>query len=198
MMTEEQGGPWWSDAGEYKNMSGGMFEGTFEVDGVVLGSAVKWFDGGSMETALSSGRHQVALKPLGSPMLRPPYGDIGPRILAPNGEAAPLSRHWNISASRVGGYSHGPLGHPGDGEYDYWSISHFRLEVAYLADHLRAEVSLTTDAGRSAFPVHRPGPLPPRKIAIRLTVQRPELPAFFGLVTDEQIAELNRRLEELR
>ena len=154
MMTEGQGGPSWWDAGEYKKMSGGMFEGTFEVDGVVLGSAVKWFEAGNMETSLSADRHQVVLTPLGVAMLRPPYGDTGPRILVPNGDAVPLSRHWNISASRVGGYSHGPLGHPGRN---------------------RA-----------------------RKIAIRLTVQRPELPAFIGLVTDVQIAELNRRLEELR
>ena len=151
-------------------MSSRTYEGSFAANGVVHGSTVEWFVAGNMETCLSSGRHCVTLKPLGPAMLHLPYGDVGPRVLLSNGGFAPLSRHWAINASRAGGYSHGPLGHPGDGEFDYWPISGFRLETTYTSDHLRAELTLTTDAGRSAFPAHRPGPLPAKSVVIWFTV----------------------------
>lgn len=179
-------------------MSIGTYGGSFAIDGVVHSSTVDWYFAQNMQTCLSSGNHHITVMPLGPVMLYFPLGDVGPQGVLSNGAIAPVTRHWVINASHAGSYTRGPLGHPGDGEFDYWPISSFRLETTYTPDQLRVELTLITGAGRSAFPDHQPGPLPAKNVVIWFTVQHAQMAEFYDFTHEVQITELNRRLELLR
>lgn len=58
-------------------------------------------------------------------------------------------------------------------EFDFWSISSFRMESTFASDHLRVELTLTTDAGSSVFPAHLSGLLLEKNVVICFTVRRP-------------------------
>lgn len=83
-------------------------------------------------------------------------------------------------------------------EFDFWSISSFRMESTFASDHLRVELTLTTDAGSSVFPAHLSGLLLEKNVVICFTVQHAQMAELYDFIREVQTTELNRHLEQLR
>jgi hypothetical protein len=86
---------------------------------------------------------------------------------------------YEIRGTRVGGFRYGPLGHPGDGEFDYRPIRFIRLDVKYLRDRISTTISGTTDSGSSPF--DREASLEPWRFTIQFEIPKSELQSFFHL-----------------
>jgi len=57
--------------------------------------------------------------------------------------------YYDLEGTWLGGYNHGPLGHPGDGEYNYYPITKARIEYKYLIDQgIHVTFSGETERGR--------------------------------------------------
>lgn len=84
---------------------------------------------------------------------------------------------YEISGTRVGGYSEGPLGHPGDGEFDYRPLRSFRLDVKYHASGITTALSGKTDEGTS--PYNDKLVLEPWEFVIRFDIPKTNMQEFF-------------------
>ena len=87
---------------------------------------------------------------------------------------------YSVSGTKVGAISYGPLGHPGDGEYDYRPIKCFELRCKYSANELQVLVEGITEEGVSGFEQYRNKPLPPWRFKVYFTVPRADMKKFFG------------------
>ena len=88
---------------------------------------------------------------------------------------------YSVSGTSVGAYLYGPLGHPGDGEYDDRPIKRFDLHSQYTAQLLTVRIEGTTEAGTDGF--SRDGsrdPLAPWAFKIQFAVPRSDMKRFFG------------------
>ena len=97
------------------------FDGSIEIDGVIESERVSvYFAAHCHEAAIhgvgSAGllKKTLYLRPFDVWMLREPTRD-----------AMKEGFYYSISGTRIGAYSYGPLGHPGDGEYDLRPIKKF-------------------------------------------------------------------------
>jgi len=95
-----------------------------------------------------------------------------------------FSAEYAISGTRVGSLSNGPLGHPGDGEYDTWTMTQFRVRATFSREYLAVGIDGTTAEGKSGF--YRDGgrylePLPPRQFQVAFELPRKEMKQFFGI-----------------
>jgi hypothetical protein len=75
---------------------------------------------------------------------------------------------YSIQGTKVGGCSEGPLGHPGDGEFDIWPVVEFSIAAKYTSDMLTLGVSGSTGEGVCGF--KRPDPLKPWKFRIEVHI----------------------------
>jgi hypothetical protein len=86
---------------------------------------------------------------------------------------------YDISGTRVGGFTYGPLGHPADGEFDYRPIKSIRLDVKYYSDQVTAVLTGKTESGLSAF--GNKEVLEPWVFFIEFDIPRAEMQQFFEL-----------------
>lgn len=84
---------------------------------------------------------------------------------------------YEISGTKVGGYSEGPLGHPGDGEFDYRLLRSFRLEVKYSAVGITAALSGKTEVGTSPF--NNKLALDPWEFVVEFDIPKTSMQKFF-------------------
>jgi hypothetical protein len=90
---------------------------------------------------------------------------------------------YSISGTNVGALTHGPVGHPGDGEYDYYPIKRFEVVASFTRDLLYVQLEGVTEIGRSGFQdlsdQSRP-PLHSCRFNVSFFVPRGEMKLFFG------------------
>lgn len=87
---------------------------------------------------------------------------------------------YSISGSDVGAFICGPLGSPGDGEFDHRPVLSFDVAARFTREELSIAFSGVTGVGRSGFR-ERTKPLDPWKFDVRFTVPRAELIGFLQL-----------------
>ena len=88
--------------------------------------------------------------------------------------------YYSVSGTNVGTYSYGPLGAPGDGEYDSRPIKRFELRCKYSPDELDVHIEGVTEVGVSSFEQNQNKPLPPWRFRVQFIVPRAEMKKFFG------------------
>lgn len=96
---------------------------------------------------------------------------------------------YSMTGTEVGGCSEGPLGHPGDGEYDAWPVVAFKIAAKCTSKALTLGVSGTTGEGTSGF--EHPEPLKPWKFHIEIRIPRDAIADALNLSEPEQ-----RKLQE--
>lgn len=72
------------------------------------------------------------------------------------------------------------------------------MESTFTSNHLRVELILITDAGRSTLPAHLSDLLLEKSVVIFFTVQHAQMAELYDFIREVWITELNRRLEHLR
>jgi hypothetical protein len=87
---------------------------------------------------------------------------------------------YSISGTNLGAFTYGPLGHPGDGEYDHRPVGNFIVKAKFTRKELFISFEGITDVGRSGFR-DRPEPLEPWQFEIRFVVPRSEMVAFLQI-----------------
>jgi hypothetical protein len=154
--------------------SSGTFSGSFVLDDEKLSDLVYVFMT-DFEVALSDSpgihRNTVHLHP------------FVPQMFSLIGSADRMREgvRYSISGNRVGGVSRGPLGHPGDGEYDSWSLKNFDLRGHFTKSHLEISVRGVSEEGSGSFSI---GPLAPRAFHVRFVVPREELVKFLRIAPE--------------
>ncbi|MBC3876036.1 hypothetical protein [Undibacterium flavidum] len=96
-------------------------------------------------------------------------------------EAMKAGFHYSISGTKVGNFSRGPLGHPGDGEYDSRPISKFDVHSKYTKKDLTVKIESVTEVGTSGFQLFQKKPLPSWNFQVNFVVPRSEMKSFFGI-----------------
>jgi len=152
------------------------FEGCIQLNGKVQSNRVKVFTTGFeivISDANGKGIHTktLYLHPFNTHMLRSAISaDMKNGI------------YYSIMGTKVGAYNEGPLGHPGDGEYDSRPIKEFMVRSKYTSAALSIEIEGSTEAGTSGFSQYGPqykNPLPPWKFHVLFRVPRAEMKSFF-------------------
>ena len=87
--------------------------------------------------------------------------------------------YYEVKGTDLGSISVGPLGHPGDGEYDIRPVTAFRLEVNYSLDCIKIDVKGTTTTGTDGFDANKT--LSPWKFSAHFEIPKERLQEFFGL-----------------
>jgi len=54
---------------------------------------------------------------------------------------------YEVKGTKVGAITEGPLGHPGDGEFNYWPIIYFKHTVKYFHNEISVEIEGKTETG---------------------------------------------------
>jgi hypothetical protein len=123
------------------------FEGFIQINGINQTDKVAVFVSNQYEAIISDAREslgfikaQLFLHPFHLHMLRNSQSDVMRDGIL-----------YSISGTSVGSYLYGPLGHPGDGEYDHRPIKSFDLHSQYTAELLTVRIEGTTEAGASGF-----------------------------------------------
>jgi hypothetical protein len=114
-------------------------------------------------------------------------------LLAHKGPSLRESFFYEISGTQVGRVSQGPLGHPGDGEYHYWPMRRFRVEVSFHAGGIIAAISGETGAGLDGFDEHKA--LAPQYVKASFEIPIDEVKDFFQL-TDSGSEHTTKRFRD--
>ena len=98
-------------------------------------------------------------------------------IMTQSSEKITEGFYYHLKGTRVGTYSDGPLGHPGDGEFDTRPISDVRIDVAYRINDIKVDILGCTDEGKGGFG----GVLPSREFSITFIIPSSRFKEFFKL-----------------
>ena len=114
-------------------------------------------------------------------------------LLAHKGRSLRESFFYEIAGTQVGNVSQGPLGHPGDGEFNYWPMRKFRVEVKFKAGGIMVSVSGESGAGRDGFDENKA--LAPQYVKANFEIPIDEIKEFFQL-TDAGAENTIKRFRE--
>ena len=95
---------------------------------------------------------------------------------------------YSITGTDLGAFTYGPLGHPGDGEYDYRPINSFVVSGKFTSSELSVKFEGITLSGRSGISENMQ-PLEPWAFDIEFRVPRSEMVAFLQLQNAEYFEE---------
>lgn len=87
--------------------------------------------------------------------------------------------YYELTGTEVGAWTYGPLGHPGDGEYEVRRLRGVRLDVRYFIDRVEAVLSGRTDQGTSPYDAKRV--LDPWEFSVLFAIPRVGIENLFGL-----------------
>lgn len=93
--------------------------------------------------------------------------------------------YYELRGTEIGSWTYGPLGHPGDGEYEIRRFGMVRLDVRYFVDRIEAVISGKTDPGTSPYDPN--AVLDPWEFSVQFAIPRVGLEKLFGI--DESIKE---------
>ena len=152
------------------------FKGSIRINGAVESDRVSVF--------FSSHSHEVAIRGVGAQGLLNKTLHLHPfdAFMLRNSKSDVMKAgfYYSISGTHVGAYSYGPLGHPGDGEFDYRPIKQFDVRSRYTAEDLSVQIEGVTESGTSGFSQYRDKPLPPWEFQVSFIVPRADMKIFFG------------------
>lgn len=157
-------------------MSAGYeFDGSIEIDGNTDSNRISVFFAYCNEVAIHGAQNRGLLK---KTLYLQPF-DI---YMLRKSDSSVMKEgfHYSISGTKVGAISYGPLGHPGDGEYDHRPIKHFELRCKYSSNELLVLVEGITEEGVSGFEQYRNKPIPPWRFKVHFIVPRADMKKFFG------------------
>jgi hypothetical protein len=86
---------------------------------------------------------------------------------------------YEVKGTQVGGISVGPLGHPGDGEFDHRPMASFRLDVKYFPSHIKVDIRGITGPGTDGFDSSKK--LSPWEFSAHFEIPKSQLQEFFQL-----------------
>lgn len=69
-------------------------------------------------------------------------------------------------------------------EFDSWSVSSFRMDSTFTSDHLRVELILIKDTGRSTLPAHLSDLLLEKSVVICFTVQHAQMAELYDFIRE--------------
>jgi hypothetical protein len=87
--------------------------------------------------------------------------------------------YYEVKGTQVGEISVGPRGHPGDGEFDYWPMASYRLDVKYFSSHIKIDICGTTGPGTDGFDSGKK--LNPWIFSAHFEISKSQLQEFFQL-----------------
>lgn len=154
--------------------SSGNFEGSIVVDGAIRSHGVGiWMDDRNFVlkevTQFSSFcRFNIYLQPFSQSM-----------ILTQDPDRMKEGLFFDIRGHKVGLVSHGPLGHPGDGEFNNRKVIVFLTTVTYLADRIDVAIEGQTTSGIDAYDANKI--LPAGRFSVKFAIPKERIAEFFCL-----------------
>ncbi|PKD41149.1 hypothetical protein CWO84_05410 [Methylomonas sp. Kb3] len=89
----------------------------------------------------------------------------------------------NMQGSSLGGYSNGPLGHPGDGEFEIYTVLTASISGKYRKEGLDIEIEVNTSRGREVCYIAKETSeekLQPLNVRAKFLVPKDKLKEFLG------------------
>lgn len=86
---------------------------------------------------------------------------------------------FEVKGTKVGSITHGPLGHPGDGEFDFRDMTSYRVDIRYLFDRIAIGIFGATTSGVSCLDGHTL--LPPMEFSAHFDIPKSKVAEFFKL-----------------
>jgi hypothetical protein len=89
----------------------------------------------------------------------------------------------NMEGTELGGYRNGPLGHPGDGEYEIYDVLKTAISGKYRKEGLDIEIRVTTSRGKEVCYFAKEESeekLPAVDVLVRFLVPKSKLKEFLG------------------
>ncbi|KRB07885.1 hypothetical protein [Lysobacter sp. Root690] len=86
---------------------------------------------------------------------------------------------FEVKGTKVGSITHGPLGHPGDGEFDFRDVTSYRLDMKYFFERINVEIGGATAAGIDCLDGRTWRP--PMEFSVRFDIPRQDIAEFFKL-----------------
>ena len=151
------------------------FPGIFRINGKLIADSINVFLT-DYEIVLSDAnknicaRESLSLHPVSPKM----FSHIG------NVERMRSGFSYSISGTDVGAFTYGPLGHPGDGEFDYRPLNSFVVSGKFTSTELSVKLEGITLTGRSGFSKNKHA-LTPWAFDIEFRVPRSEMAEFLQL-----------------
>ena len=99
-----------------------------------------------------------------------------------------------LKGPMVASLNHGPLGHPGDGEYDRWEFSEIAFAFRFTRNTLSVTLEGTSELGLSGAEIQQS--LPKQSTQVAFTVLRPRMKEFLR-ATDSGWSYFEKRLDGL-
>jgi len=89
----------------------------------------------------------------------------------------------NMQGNRLGSYTNGPLGHPGDGEYENYDVLKGSISGKYRKEGLDIEIAVNTSRGREVCYIAKEesdDKLQPLTVTVKFLVPKKKLKEFLG------------------
>jgi hypothetical protein len=89
----------------------------------------------------------------------------------------------NMQGSRLGCYTYGPLGHPGDGEFEIYKVLKTSISGKYQKEGLDIEIAVNTSRGKEVCYIAKEESqekLQPLNVTVRFHVPKEKLKDFLG------------------
>jgi len=120
----------------------GELDGRLVVDGTVRSQGVRVWLGDSVLSLSEPGysRLSISFAPFSVSM-----------ILTQQRKCMEQGLYFDFKGHDLGGISEGPLGHPGDGEYNVRTIVAFRTDTTYFPDRVQVDIQGRTASGTDVF-----------------------------------------------
>lgn len=149
------------------------FEGTIVVDGIVRshGVGVFLYDCGLVLSEIPRVglcRFKIYLRPFSPSM-----------ILTQNADCMKEGLFFEFKGNDVGVVSDGPLGNPGDGEFNSRTIIVFRTTVTYIANLTEVKIDGETTSGVDAYNANKV--LQAGKFSVHFAIPKERFAKFFQL-----------------
>lgn len=94
-------------------------------------------------------------------------------------------RDFTLSGTDIGYWNSGPKGHPGDCEFDSWSLKSVTIHICYTTSQVILSISGITEEGASYYigqpDPNQPLPLPPLLFELEFSVLRHQLKQFLQI-----------------
>ena len=177
-------------------MAQNTYPGMMALNGVVETDTVRaYFIGSSIH--LSDGTKDFRCN---KELVVSPFGAASLTYVSPKSALGKLSypmsaREWQIAGTGLGAFSWGPLGHPGDGEFELRPVKSFNASALYSPKKVALDFAGRTEAGLEvcyfAQTVERLN-LAPWDFHVQFEVSRERLQEFLGVPVDWLNAFLKR------
>lgn len=99
------------------------------------------------------------------------------------GAAVESGYQITMQGNRIGHYTNGPLGHPGDGEFEDWDVLMCSISGKYRKEGLDIEIAVNTSRGREVCYIAKEvsdDKLEPLAVTVKFFVPKDRLKEFLG------------------